>query len=86
MLKTITVCFLVFTSCFLFAQPDSTADQDEAMAYLIEASQAIDPIRYKDVRGTPYRYKDFGPMTIYDATLNEYPLERANLNGFTSQV
>lgn len=56
------------------------------MAYLIEASRAIDPNRYHDVRGTPYRYKDFGQIIVYDATLNEYPLERANLNGFTNQV
>ncbi|MFK8164880.1 MAG: hypothetical protein AB8H12_20710 [Lewinella sp.] len=86
MFKTITVCFLVFTSSFLFAQSEAAADQEDATAYLIEASRAIDPDRYADVRGTPYRYKDFGPITVFDATLNEYKLERANLNGFTNQV
>jgi hypothetical protein len=86
MLKTITICVLVFTSSFLFAQSDGTADPNGALAYLIEASREIEPDRYQDVRGTPYRYKDFRPVTVYDATLNEYPLERANLNAFTSQV
>ncbi|MEM9928932.1 MAG: hypothetical protein AAF840_03845, partial [Bacteroidota bacterium] len=56
-----------------------------AAAYLIETSRLIDPDRYVEVRGTPYRYKEFRKITLYDATLNEYPLERANLNGFTSQ-
>lgn len=86
MFKTITTCLLVFTTCFLFAQPEPTAEQKDAMAYLIEASREIEPDRYEGVRGTPYRYKEFGPVSVYDATLNEYPLERANLNGFTSQV
>lgn len=86
MFKTITICLLVFTSTFLFAQSRTAEDREEELAYLIEASRAIDPDRYAEVRGTPYLYKDFGPITVYDATLNEYPLERANLNGFTSQV
>lgn len=53
--------------------------------YLIEVSQKVDPDRYSEVRGTPYRYDEFGPVTLYDITLNKYELDSANLNGFTSQ-
>jgi hypothetical protein len=86
MLKTITTCLLVFTTFFLLDQSDTTEDQEDMLAYLIEASREIEPNRYKDIRGTPYRYEDFRPVTVYDATLNAYPLERANINGFTNQI
>jgi len=48
-------------------------------------SRKVDPDRYHEVRGTPYRYKEFGPVVLYDITLNRYELDSANLNGFTSQ-
>ncbi len=58
---------------------------DEAMDYLYELSRKVDPDRYTEVRGTPYRYKKFGKAIVYDITLNAYPLDSVNLNGFTSQ-
>lgn len=58
---------------------------DAAADYLYEVSQAVDEQRYAEVRGTPYRYKEFGRIIIYDITLNKYVLDSANLNGFTSQ-
>ncbi len=61
------------------------AGDQGAAAYLIEASRLIDPDRYADVRGTPYRYPEFRKVVLFDATLNQYPLDSANLNGFTSQ-
>ena len=57
----------------------------DAVNYLYEVSRKVDPDRYSEVRGTPYRYKEFGPVVIYDITLNKYELDSANLNGFTSQ-
>ena len=57
----------------------------DALNYLYEVSRKVDPDRYTEVRGTPYRYKDFGPIDVYDITLNKYRLDSANLNGFTSQ-
>lgn len=61
-----------------------TDDNGEA-AYLIETSRLIDPDRYPEVRGTPYRYKEFRNIVLFDATLNKYLLERGNYNGFSSQ-
>ncbi len=61
------------------------ADDNGAAAYLIETSRLVDPDRYVEVRGTPYRYPEFQRIVLYDATLNQYHLERANLNGYTSQ-
>lgn len=63
----------------------STALDDDAKSYLIETSRAADLKRYKDVRGTPFRYKDFGPGYLYDVTLNEYYIDSLNYNGFSSQ-
>ena len=57
----------------------------DAQNYLYEVSQKVDPDRYTEVRGKPYRYADFGRVTLYDITLNKYVLDSANLNGFTSQ-
>lgn len=57
----------------------------DAANYLYEVSRKVDPDRYSEVRGTPYRYKKFGRIDIYDITLNKYQLDSANLNGFTSQ-
>lgn len=86
--KTLVFLFLVCFSLFLSAQAETEQKTNDpgATAYLIEASRAVDPDRYTEIRGTPYRYKDFGPITVFDPTLNEYHLEKANLNGFTSQV
>lgn len=58
---------------------------EEARNYLYEVSRKVDPDRYHEVRGTPYRYNVFGPVVLYDITLNRYELDSANLNGFTSQ-
>lgn len=57
----------------------------DAANYLYEVSRKVDPDRYTEVRGTPYRYKKFGKIAIYDITLNKYQLDSANFNGFTSQ-
>lgn len=57
----------------------------EAMDYIYELSRKVDPDRYTEVRGTPYRYKTFRKAIMYDITLNAYPLDSVNLNGFTSQ-
>lgn len=57
----------------------------EAEDYLLEASRPAEAKRYAEVRGTPFRYKDFGPGYMYDVTLNEYYIDSLNYNGFTSQ-
>lgn len=80
MFRTFLAFLLVCAQVTLTAQADKSAE-----AYLIEASRAVDSTRYEDVRGTPYRYEDFGTVILYDPTLNPYQLERANFNGFTSQ-
>jgi len=90
--KTLFTLFLVCISCYLSAQSsdESSADTPEelstdALNYLVEASRAAEQKRYKDVRGTPFRYKEFGPGYLYDVTLNEYYIDSLNYNGFTSQ-
>jgi hypothetical protein len=89
--KTLFTLLLVCFSICLSAQaaneesipsPELSAD---ALDYLIESSRAADLKRYKEVRGTPFRYKAFGPGYLYDVTLNEYYIDSLNYNGFTSQ-
>ncbi|MBC6993965.1 hypothetical protein QWY85_09810 [Neolewinella lacunae] len=61
------------------------AFQSGDLAYLATVSRAVDPDRYREVRGTPYVLEAFGPATLFDLTLNEYQLDSVNLNGFTNQ-
>lgn len=53
--------------------------------YLLGASRPAKADRYEGVRGTPYRYKNFGPAVLFDTALNPYALDSANYNGFSSQ-
>lgn len=81
--RTLLLPLLVFFAFPLAAQ--SSTDSVETVNYLIETSRKVDPDRYRDVRGTPYRYDDFGPITAYDQTLNPFPLKRGNYNAFSQQ-
>lgn len=74
--------FLLLLSTCVSAQKELSA---EAANYLYELSRKVDPDRYSEVRGEPYRYKEFGRVVLYDITLNTYVVDSANLNGFTSQ-
>jgi hypothetical protein len=62
----------------------AVGQQTEA-EYLMEASRAVDPDRYAEVRGTPYRYKTFRPAAMFDVAVNRYELDSVNFNGFTHQ-
>ncbi len=76
-----TFLLLILLSAF----SGSALSQQSEAAYLLEASRPVSDDRYDDVRGTPYRYDEFLPGTIYDTALNAYELDSLNLNGFTSQ-
>jgi len=82
MIRFILPAFLLLLCTCVRAQSTLSA---ETIDYLYEVSREVDPKRYSDVRGTPYRYDEFGPVEVYDITLNKYLLDSANLNGFTSQ-
>ncbi|MEO0732192.1 MAG: hypothetical protein AAFZ52_05120 [Bacteroidota bacterium] len=85
-LKTPLLLLFVFLSVPpLSAQEEARALTTEDWEYLVETSRAIDPLRYEEVRGTPYRYKNFRPGVLYDLTLNVFHLDSVNFNGFTSQ-
>lgn len=92
-LKTILFLFMVCCWTSLPAQDNKSAANDERSAtekaedlnYLLEASRTVDTKRYPAVRGTPYRYEDFGKVQLFDAAMNSYPLDSANYNGFSSQ-
>ena len=81
--RTLLAFFLVFTALGATAQSKLTADD---LTYLLEASRVVDPERYPNVRGTPYRYADFDTIVVYDPAINAYVLDRANYNGFSNQI
>ncbi|MEL7162783.1 MAG: hypothetical protein AAFN92_18640, partial [Bacteroidota bacterium] len=84
-LKTLLLVLFVFPPLpNLDAQDDPVLTPDD-LEYLVETSREIESSRYLDVRGTPYRYKQFRAATLYDASLHTYVLDSVNFNGFTSQ-
>lgn len=83
--KVILFSTLLLLAFQLRAQDDLPALSADAADYLIEVSRAVDDNRYSEIRGTPYRYKEFKTVLLYDITLNKYAIDSANLNGFTSQ-
>jgi hypothetical protein len=67
-------------------QPVQTAEVgDDDLAYLLDASRVVDTKRYPGVRGTPYRYKTFGKVLLFDTAMHPYPLDSSNYNGFSNQ-
>ena len=92
-LKTILSLFMVCCWLSLSAQDYKPAPNDERSAteiagdfnYLLRASRTVVTKRYPGVRGTPYRYKNFGQVQLFDAAMHPYPLDSANYNGFSSQ-
>lgn len=92
-LKTILSLFVVCCSLSLNAQnsgatpsPERTATEiAEDTQYLLEASNNVEKNRYEGIRGTPYRYKTFGKVLLFDAAMHPYPLDSANYNGFASE-
>lgn len=60
------------------------AELAEDLNYILEASRNITEKRYEGVRGTPYRYKDFGKVILFDASMRSYPLDKANYNGYSN--
>ena len=82
MIRFVLPALLLFLGTSVRAQSTLSA---ETIDYLYEVSRKVDPDRYSEVRGTPYRYDEFGPVEVYDITLHKYLLDSANLNGFTSQ-
>jgi len=89
-----TILSLLVVCCCLptMAQGINTDNNDERGAaelaedlnYVLEASRIIEEVRYEGVRGTPYRYKDFGKVIMFDASLRSYPLDSVNYNGFSN--
>ncbi|MBB4079914.1 hypothetical protein GGR28_002541 [Lewinella aquimaris] len=59
--------------------------QETEVDYLHENSLVVEFGRYRGVQGTAYRYATFRPGVLYDAALNEYPVDSLNFNGFTSR-
>ncbi|NJB86577.1 hypothetical protein GGR26_002345 [Lewinella marina] len=76
-----TLCRLLLVFCL----PLGMAAQQTAAQYLESSSRAVDPDRYREVRGDPYRYATFRPGVLYDAALKRYAVDSLNFNGFTSQ-
>jgi hypothetical protein len=61
----------------------SAAEMAEDLTYILEASRTLE-VRYEGIRGTPYRYKDFGKAILFDASMRPYPLDSVNYNGFSN--
>ncbi|MTB49691.1 hypothetical protein [Lewinella sp. W8] len=88
MIPKTSILFLLvylFSGILLAQEKEPRQLQEEDYEYLIESSRAIDPDRYTEVRGTPFRYKTFRPAVLYDVGVNQYALDSVNLNGFTHQ-
>lgn len=88
MIPKTSICILLvyLFSGLLLAQKDAPRQlQEEDYEYLIESSRAVDPDRYVEVRGTPFRYNTFRPAVLYDIGVNQYLLDSVNFNGFTQQ-
>lgn len=93
-LKTILSLLMVCYGLSVNAQGINTEHNEERSAtelaedlnYLLEASRNLtsEKDRYKDIRGTPYRYKDFGKVILFDASMRSYPLDSANYNAFSN--
>jgi len=62
----------------------SATELAEDLKYILEASRNIKEVRYEGIRGTPYRYKDFGKAILFDASMRPYPLDSVNYNGFSN--
>lgn len=92
-LKTILSLLMVCYGFTLSAQgsnqaPEgdrSTSEIAEDLNYLLEASRAVVPKRYEGIRGTPYRYKDFGKVLLFDTAMRSYPLNSANYNAYSNR-
>lgn len=91
-LKTIFALFIVCLCLSLNAQgidtehkvERSAAEQAEDLNYILEASRTITEARYEGIRGTPYRYQEFGKAILFDASMRPYPLDNVNYNGFSN--
>ncbi|THH40389.1 hypothetical protein [Neolewinella litorea] len=76
-----TLCRLLLVLCL----PLGLAGQQTEAEYLLTSSREVDPNRYREVRGDPYRYSTFRSGILFDGALNRYVVDSLNFNGFTSQ-
>ncbi len=90
--KTILSFLIVCCGLSVMAQGIDTEHKTERSAtelaedlnYILEASRTIEEVRYEGIRGTPYRYKDFRKVILFDASMRPYPLDSVNYNGFSN--
>ncbi|TXF91364.1 hypothetical protein FUA23_01310 [Neolewinella aurantiaca] len=91
--RTFLLLLMLCSGLFLIAQNTDQEMGDQRTAqeiagdlqYLLEASRLADTARYEGIRGTPYRYEQFGALLLFDTAMNPYPVDKANYNGFSNQ-
>ena len=72
-MRPITLFVLVFLSYSLLAQPE----------LIFTNAQSIDPDRYKDIKGSPYLFKDWQMGFIIDDKEKSIKVAQLNYNGYS---